>query len=76
MYKRQVPLESAGQLAGDPRGGLVSGVVAVGAVVGGQAHDDVALDQALDEVDALSDLVGIVVQARSSNSSTQLPYVN
>ena len=57
-----VPLEAAGQLAGDPLGGLVSGVVAVGAVVGGQAHDDVALDQALDEVDALSDLVGIVVQ--------------
>ena len=57
-----VPLKAAGQLAGDPLGGLVSGVVAVGAIVGGQAHDDVALDQALDEVDALSDLVGIVVQ--------------
>ena len=31
-----VPLEAAGQLAGDPLGGLVSGIVAVGAVVGGQ----------------------------------------
>ncbi len=50
-----IPLEAAGQLAGHPLGGLVSGVVAVGAVVGGQAHDDVAIDQALDEVDALRD---------------------
>ena len=57
-----VPLEAAGQLTGDPLVGLVSSIVAVGAVVGGQAHDDVAIHQALDEVDALGDLVSVVVQ--------------
>ena len=39
--------------------------VAVCTVVGGQAHDDVAVNQALDEVDALGDLVSGVVQGRS-----------
>ena len=38
--------------------------VAVCTVVGGQRHDDVAVDQALDEVDALGDLVSGVVQGR------------
>ena len=38
--------------------------VAVCTVVGGQRHDDVAVDQALDEVDALGNLVSGVVQGR------------
>ena len=59
-----IPLEDTSHLAGDPLVGLVCSVVAVGAVVGGQAHDDVAIDQALDEVDALGDLVSGVVQGR------------
>ena len=44
--------------------------VAVCTVVGGQRHDDVAVDQALDEVDALGDLVSGVVQGRGGGRSS------
>src|SRR5699024_6839699 len=66
------PLQDAGDLTGDPLVGLVSGGRTVVAVVGGQRHDDVVVHQALDEVQALGDLVGSVVQSGGGRISPVL----
>ena len=73
VYKRQIqsggvlgssglPLADACDLTGDPLVGLVGSGIGVRGVVGLQVHHDVAIHQALDEVDALSNLVLGVVQ--------------
>ena len=68
----RIPLQDAGDLTGDPLVGLVSGGRTVVAVVGGQRHDDVVVHQALDEVQALGDLVGGVVQGGGGGVSPVL----
>ena len=61
-----IPLEDACDLTGDPLVGLVGGGVGVCGVVVLQVHHDVAIDQALDEAQALGDLVLGVVQGRGN----------